>query len=40
MESAKDIRNILAHQTGTEYYWRIFPGDDVPKVTDGVKTMA
>ncbi|MDR2457349.1 MAG: hypothetical protein LBD41_02575 [Clostridiales Family XIII bacterium] len=40
MESAEDIRNVLACCTGSENCWKIFPNDNVPKITDGVKAMA
>ena len=40
METPERIRNALACQIGTEHYWKVFPGDDAFKITDGVKTMA
>jgi hypothetical protein len=40
MESPKIIRESLAHATGTEHYWRAFPGNDNFLFTDGVKVMA
>ena len=40
MESQKAIRDMLIQATGTEHYWRAFPGDDNFLFTDGVKLMA
>jgi hypothetical protein len=40
MESPENIRFALAHETGTENYWKVFPGDNAPMITDGVKRMA
>jgi hypothetical protein len=40
MESPENIRQALAYQIGTEHYWRVFPSDEAPKITDGVKAMA
>ena len=39
MESPEDIRSALSFQTCTEQYWKVFPNDDAPKITDGVKVM-
>ena len=40
MDSPEEIRRVLSFQTCSEQYWKIFPNDDVPKITDGVKVMA
>ncbi len=40
MKSAEEIRNALAHCTGSENYWKIFSSEDAPRITDGVKLMA
>jgi hypothetical protein len=39
MESPENIRSALAHETGTENYWKVFPNDNAPMITDGVKRM-
>ena len=38
-DSPEDIRSVLVLHTCTEQYWQVFPGDDAPKITDGVKVM-
>jgi hypothetical protein len=40
MVNPNEIRNRLAHATGTEHYWRAFPNNDKFLLTDGVKDMA
>ena len=40
METPEKIRDTLAYATGTEKYWRLFPGRDDFLITDGVRTMA
>jgi hypothetical protein len=40
MDSPEDIRNVLACCTASENCWKIFPNNDAPKITDGVKVMA
>ena len=40
METPEKIRNTLACATGTEKYYRLFPGRDDFLFTDGVKAMA
>lgn len=36
----KEIRAALSHEIGTLNYWKIFPSDNAPVITDGVKRMA
>ena len=40
MENPEAIREMLAHATGTDHYWRAFPENDKFLFTDGVKLMA
>lgn len=40
MDSPDVIRDMLAQAMATEHHWIIFPGNDVFKITDGVKLMA
>jgi hypothetical protein len=40
MDSPEEIRSALAQATGTENYWRVFPGNDNFLLTDGVQLMA
>jgi len=40
MLSPEEIRTNLDYATGTENYYRLFPGRDDVLLTDGVKTMA
>jgi hypothetical protein len=39
MDSPENIRNVLGCCTGSENCWKVFPNDDAPKITDGVKAM-
>ncbi|MDR1020434.1 MAG: hypothetical protein LBL73_06725 [Synergistaceae bacterium] len=39
MDSPESIRNVLGCCTGSENYWKVFPNDGAPKITDGVKAM-
>jgi hypothetical protein len=40
VDSPDEIRNRLAHATGTGHYWRAFPDNDKFLLTDGVNDMA
>jgi hypothetical protein len=40
MDSPDEIRRQLAHATGTEHYWRVFPDNDKFLLTNGAKDMA
>jgi hypothetical protein len=39
MGNLDEIRERLAHATGTENYWLLFPGNQNFKFTDGVKEV-
>ncbi len=39
MEKPDVIRDVLAQAIGTTQYWKVFPGNNDFKITDGVKVM-
>jgi hypothetical protein len=40
LKDAEAIRDMLGQYTGTEHYWRVFPGNESFLITDGVKAMS